>query len=262
MGWGWKGKTVLQRNIYHRSLSEDMLRFLRFVESKGYPLGCRDWYTVRFLKNHGFQNVMMTGCPAWYDLERIADLTAKKVSLQKEDLKICVSDAAFRHNIGRMRSLVIHLRNKYPSARIRMVFHSACQGNKKDLIQQEFLDKYTLEYSDISGSAEGFELYDSCDLHIGFRVHAHIYCLSRGGISILVNEDARGNGVNDALGLANISLLPRELSVLNNDDLLCRQVDDYIDFIEDTECLQYMNACANMRHYFGEMQKWLKRLAE
>src|SRR5699024_8576119 len=38
-----------------------------------------------------------------------------------------------------------------------------------------------------------------CDLHIGYRVHAHIYFLSKRLPSILLHEDGRGNGVSEAL---------------------------------------------------------------
>lgn len=42
-------------------------------------------------------------------------------------------------------------------------------------------------------------------MHIGFRVHAHIYNLSRRNCSVLIEEDGRGAGVNQALGLCPIT---------------------------------------------------------
>jgi len=66
------------------------------------------------------------------------------------------------------------------------------------------LCKGGINYCDISYSHEGMEIYDTCDLHIGFRVHAHIYNLSHRHRSLLIEEDNRGAGVNDALGLPRI----------------------------------------------------------
>ena len=42
--------------------------------------------------------------------------------------------------------------------------------------------------------------YDKVDLHVGFRVHAHLYMLSMRKPSILLIEDGRGYGVFYSLG--------------------------------------------------------------
>lgn len=41
-----------------------------------------------------------------------------------------------------------------------------------------FFEKIGVKMIDISKSVDGLRIYDDCDLHIGFRVHAHIYNLS------------------------------------------------------------------------------------
>lgn len=60
--------------------------------------------------------------------------------------------------------------------------------------------------TDISGSADGFLIYDNCDLHVGFRVHAHIYNLSKRNKTLLLNEDFRGFAVNETLGFYQIDI--------------------------------------------------------
>jgi hypothetical protein len=57
------------------------------------------------------------------------------------------------------------------------------------------------ETVDITGAAEGFEVYDRAGLHIGYRVHAHLYSLSRAVPSYLVAEDSRGRGVHETVGM-------------------------------------------------------------
>jgi hypothetical protein len=44
------------------------------------------------------------------------------------------------------------------------------------------------------------ELYDEADLHVGFRVHAHLYMNSISKPSVLLNEDGRGKAVGLVLG--------------------------------------------------------------
>lgn len=262
MGWGWKGKSILEKELYRMSLSEQMKNFLGFVESQGLPLGCRDWYTLRFLKNQGINNVMMTGCPAWYDLDCVEDLHVNKGNIEKDDMNICISDAAFKFNKILMKPLIVFLREKYPTASMQLVFHRGITGEDMYLIEPEFLKQYRLTYRDISGSAEGFAVYDDCDLHIGFRVHAHIYNLSRGNVSVLLNEDARGNGVNAALGIMNINLKVTRSLISRNEEFLVKTVDDYLQYIVETNYLQYDNACSNIRFYYRTMQEYLKGLEE
>lgn len=265
LGWGWKGRAATEKYLYHLSFSEQTRMFLRFIESGGAPFGCRDWYTARFLKNQGFHHTIMTGCPAWYDLDCIDHLKINKVwKSENASPFICISDPAYELNIPVMKFLVIHLRENHPNARIQMVFHRGLK-NRDLLLQHDFLEKYNVTYTDISGNAEGFQQYDKCHLHIGFRVHAHIYSLSRGNISVLLNEDARGTGVNDALGIQNICLKPYNRVFHRKIDheeinLLMKTVDDYLQYISDTDCLQYKNACTNIRFYYSIMQNFIKDL--
>lgn len=94
---------------------------------------------------------------------------------------------------------------------------------------------------------DGFKEYDSCDLHIRFRVHAHIYNLSHGNTTLLINEDARGSGVNDALGIANINI-GRNLS---------RDIIEQIHFLKSDNGGQYVESCMRIRRYFKEMQNYI-----
>lgn len=264
MGWGWKGKDISDQSIYKQRLSESMIRFVKNAENfGGGGLGCRDWYTVRFLKNLGFHKYSMTGCPAWYDLDVLEGLHVDKKQIKSDVSNICISDAAFISHKWMLAPLAVHLRRKYPKAKIQLIFHRGIKDRGKALRNPLFWEKYQLGYKDISGSAEGFSVYDACDLHIGFRVHAHIYSLSRGKISVLINEDARGNGVNEALGIQNICLplqgkLSGKVLPRKNMQVLLKAVDDYLDYLCDTDYLQYENACMNIRHYYENMREFVQ----
>ena len=45
-----------------------------------------------------------------------------------------------------------------------------------------------------------FRVFDEAGCHVGYRVHAHLYCLSHATPSYLVAEDSRGLGVHETLG--------------------------------------------------------------
>jgi polysaccharide pyruvyl transferase WcaK-like protein len=64
---------------------------------------------------------------------------------------------------------------------------------------------------DVSGDLAKIGFYERCDLHVGYRVHAHIHFLSRRNPSILLHEDGRGRGVDEALGLPGIPAWSRTL---------------------------------------------------
>jgi polysaccharide pyruvyl transferase WcaK-like protein len=48
------------------------------------------------------------------------------------------------------------------------------------------------------------DFYRECDLHVGYRVHAQIDFLSYRHPSVLLNEDGRGEGLSQSLGLKGI----------------------------------------------------------
>lgn len=261
MGWGWKGKNY-PKAVYHNTISDPMTTFLKFVEKYEIPLGCRDWYTLDYLYSNNIHNTIMTGCPAWYDLNYIDTLRLNTRSITDDDFNICISDPALTPNKSLMLPLIIFLREKYPQANIQIILHRGTTPGDKPYINQAFLEKNNLSFKDISGSTEGFQVYNNCSLHIGFRVHAHIYNLSRGNVSVLINEDMRGNGVNDALGIRNINLNSyKKYFYFNIADLL-QTLNDYLNFIENSQYLQYINACKNIQFYYNIMVNYLNKLGE
>ena len=66
------------------------------------------------------------------------------------------------------------------------------------------MESINISCEDVGGDLSGIIKYKSIDLHVGYRVHAHIDCLSRRRTSFLIHEDGRGAGVDDALGVPGI----------------------------------------------------------
>lgn len=153
----------------------------------------------------------MTGCTAWYDVSRI-DMFECNIHSFNEVKKVYLSDPALIQNFRQICGLIDLLKNKNKDIKIVMVFHrgiTADENTNKQTAkaQQKLIGQLKakgVEYRDISYSAEGFKIYNDCDLHIGYRVHAHLYNMSVRKASILIQEDSRGDGANEALGLPSL----------------------------------------------------------
>ena len=99
-------------------------------------------------------------------------------------------------------------KNNAGDANVEVVFHHSItkNDNKGNLSAAhksfiKWLTKNNIGYVDISGSAENLiEYYQDCDLHIGYRVHAHIFMSSISKPSILLNEDGHGIALRDVIG--------------------------------------------------------------
>ena len=252
MGWGWKGADCSDVEVYRgKAFSPAMQQFIHHISRQSTHIGCRDWYTVNMLKEAGITNTIMTGCPAWYRLDLIENLHLKKRGiLSNPKPVIMISDPAFPENMDYMRALLETVHKAYPQAHIKILLHRGSRNIIDGLTKKLKQIRFHYEIDAISGSSEGFKQYESCDLHIGFRVHAHIYNLSMGTPSILINEDARGSGVNDALGIRNVSI----------NKYLDKQLYDYFDYLEATDLYQYERACDAIKFYYAAMQKYIGEL--
>lgn len=271
VGVGWYGKNTLDWTLYEDYKFGNKMKSLINRMHESYQISCRDWYTYRLLKKFGFNNTMMTGCPAWYDLSCVENDDLRN-NINVPYKKIVVSDPGYIMNMNLAFDIVYHLYNKFKKAEIHFVFH---RGIKQDESTSEkrannnltLLSKLAnlhVHIHDISYGFDGFSIYDDCDLHVGFRVHAHIYNLSKRNISILIEEDARGAGVNEALGLIGIKpysyiLDKNEFKVnLDNNVYVIRELDDYLDSFISSSYIQIRNSFRMMKEYFNIMIEHIK----
>lgn len=224
----------------------------------------------------------MTGCPAWYDIEKIYKRLASVGLINK----IIISDPADIMAFGNQSlELVRFMRKKFPNAEIEYVFH---RGTKKDQytnlkiagcikLMTEKLSEMNIPYHDIAFGYEGFSIYDNCDLHIGHRVHAHIYTLSQRRQSILLEEDSRGAGVNEALGLWGIKayyykpssnasvitkVINKAVSITRPNKYALNSVNDYINYIVETKGDIFNVAFGIMEHHYEKMIEHISLLKD
>ncbi|WP_416147676.1 polysaccharide pyruvyl transferase family protein [Salipaludibacillus sp. HK11] len=204
LGAGWKGipgdRTT--EKLYEFTVSAKEMLDKMNETSAG--MSCRDHQTERTLYNNGYKNVTMTGCPVWYDLDSIG----KKFIAPKEIKRIVYTPAQSEFFSVQSIQILEFLKSKYRDSEIIVSFHRGIgevdqytpkSDAENTLKIADAAKRIGVEVVDVSSDASRLSFYDECDLHIGYRVHAHIYFLSKRLPSILIHEDGRGNGVSDAL---------------------------------------------------------------
>lgn len=279
LGGGWYGDNGSSYAVHHYKFEPLTKCFLNKIYASGFGFSCRDLHTVNVLKNEGFSDVLMTGCPAWYDLENIdkTELRSKGNRIRK----IAVSDPAKIYNIEGSIYVVQYLKRRFPHAEIVYVFHRGiiCDKYTSDKASRELqkisnqLKKLGVYVEDISYSVDGFKIYDNCDLHIGYRVHAHIYNLSIRSRSILIEEDGRGSGVNKTLGLPSIKAYSDKQMIENKyikkiyvktpyyrNENIVNELDTYLDILEKTDYQYLKNAFRLQNKYFKQMIDYIRKL--
>ena len=280
LGGGWYGSNCDIEEVWKYKFSETTKKLLqRAVRDTG-KLGCRDYYAMRVLISNDINDAVMTGCPAWYDIDKIG----KRLDKMPEIRKIAVSDPAdVVHNGEQSIRICEFLKRKYPGAEFKYLFH---RGTKVD----RYTDSDTVAridgmktrlmamgftVYDIASGYKGFHLYDDCDLHVGHRVHAHIYKLSERRASILIEEDARGAGVNEPLGLWGIKAYSRKKGMNSSffvkaynkvfdynreNPYVTHELDSVLSELSTTGLVDLNQAFARMEFYFLRMQEHLKGL--
>ena len=204
-GLGWKGK--LDENPADFTFSDQGLSFVQQVHSNfsGFS-SARDPFTVSMLNANGVSNVEMTGCPAWYNEPTFNNDFAW--SGQPKNVLVSVPAA----KTDQLDALMDFVRERFPKSNRTLLFQAGL--NPTAAQSDPALRKWLLRTAAV-GALKGFRvvsttgsldrflnLLDSNDVHLGYRVHAHIGTLARRKPSVLIAEDSRGLGQMSALGSA------------------------------------------------------------
>ena len=280
MGCGWYGDTNSPGEVWNYKFSGSSRLLLDRVAYDSKCFGCRDYYAVRVLQANGYKNSLMTGCPAWYDLEKLHE----RLSPHRQIRTIGISDPVdLKHFGSQSLSICNYLRKRYPEAEIHYLFHRGMKADqytsKETALAIERmaseLTALSINIHDISYSSDGFSIYNSCDMHVGHRVHAHIYNLSQRNISVLVEEDSRGAGVNEALGLWSIKAYTRKKertsSILAKaynkvfdyttaNPYVTNDLEAYLNNLEISDYLIMNQAFAHMESYYANMYEYTRSI--
>ncbi len=201
-GLGWKGPAKGSPDTFR--FKPDAVDFIRAIHGRIEVSSARDPLTVEVLARQGVSNVLMTGCPAWYDLS-----TFENPYAFKDEVRTLVLSMPPALQPGTF-DLMVWLGRRFPKARRVLSFHHGLLPSntpKGREVARQFV-RFSASammrgwrVAGLAGSLSKLEtLYGSADLHVGYRVHAHLFCLSRRISSILICEDSRGVGQAKAFG--------------------------------------------------------------
>lgn len=209
IGIGWKSPFADEAARRTFRFEPSSQRLLERIEHDGLPGTSRDAPSLDIARRAGLTHQRMGGCPAWYALDHM------DAPFRSPDrvARLAVSPGALhmRHRgfARQARDVLALMTTRYPDAERIAAFHHpldvAPNLERRHMDAQRALagEARRLGYrvEELSGSAEAMEsLYAGVDLHVGYRVHAHILRASLRGPSVLIAEDSRGFGAAQALG--------------------------------------------------------------
>jgi hypothetical protein len=214
MGVGWKSLSGNWGDSQTYQLSEQTLKLLKRIERDGLISSVRDYHTLNALRHNGLSTVLMTGCPATYDFDYFGKAITKPVKFNSVSFSLGVSFLESKEMERQMKLTIKKLKDFFiESKRFNVVFHHSTKSefltthnSKKSHLtgHQRFilwLETEGIDFVDISGSAENLiNHYSTTDLHIGYRVHAHIFMNSISKPSLLIAEDGRGKALDKVFG--------------------------------------------------------------
>jgi hypothetical protein len=253
MGLGWKSHLGDTPEAFE--FIPEAKQFITAIHDDIKYSSVRDDLTLSVIENQGIDNVLMTGCPAWYDLTYIE----QDFNIPDTVQQINFSTGARYHN--ELAAILAMLNKRYPKAKKVMTFHHGlwAQMNKNGLYQIfHFLKmigvglRYGYSIVDLSKDIEKMAVYDAPNaVHIGYRVHAHLYCLSHRHPSFLINEDVRGAGQAKSLGMA--QLMAKDNGLLSD---LKKELDQF----DNNGKAQFAAIKSKMDKTYKVMQKFLKSI--
>jgi hypothetical protein len=214
MGIGWKSARGEWEDTYTYPLAPDTLRLLDRIRDSGSLSSVRDFHTLNVLGARGYDNYLMTGCPAYYDLPSIGARVPPLDTIRKVAFSLGVSFVRSASMERLMKEQVLLMKEHFKDSRFEVVFHHSLDpdkflrvyaGSKRHNVRHnafaKWLEGHGIPYVDIAGSAENLiAYYESVDLHVGYRVHAHIFMASQSKLSVLITEDGRGKATRDVIG--------------------------------------------------------------
>lgn len=212
MGIGWQSAKGRWKDTYRYPLTATTISLLDRIRSDGLPASVRDYHTLNALRFHGYDDFLMTGCPAYYDLSCLNQEFRFPDKLRKVAFSLGVSFINSASMERQMKEQVLSLKQRFNTIEFEVVFHhsldrktySKVYDKRRHNIRHnkfaDWLSSRQIDFVDISGSAENLiDYYGGVDLHVGYRVHAHIFMNSIKKPSLLISEDGRAKGAHSII---------------------------------------------------------------
>lgn len=252
MGLGWSGQNP--ENMQEFTFTPEALSFIRDIHARIAYSSCRDLLTQQLLGKFSIQNVLMTGCPVWYQLDKIGE----KYQPKPID-KIVITTGASQRLVTQTLKLIKLVRSHFDKATIYLTYHRGILPGKETPPRKGLAyatiallaRKFNVIVRDVSGSLDKIDFYADCDLHVGYRVHAHLLFLANRKPSLLINEDGRGIGMGMSLKLPLYNM---------NDELLLKRIDEQLVSYKQENFEQFNATFTIIDDTFNVMKKFLESI--
>lgn len=145
----------------------------------------RDYLTQTICRRLGLRNARFSGDIAFFN-----GSSEPRFDVNRAIRRIAVSDP-HHHNIFKDSFCVVirGIKQLFPEAEIVVALHGVNPG------VEETAKELSVPFKRIYENREnGLDFYNDVDLHVGFRVHAHVSALGRRKLSYLIEQDGRGAG--------------------------------------------------------------------
>lgn len=200
LGWSGTGSGRPDRFFSRRSVEA-----LRAIHSSIGWSGVRDDLSLELLRSIRVGEVRRTGCVAWYELDSLGNPFRAP-----EGARRVVFTPPSKRRRGGLReaiSVMRKVRAEHAGTDRYCVFHRGFRAEFAAEVpsaerRATAIAAKALGYRvvDATHDPAAIDLYRDCDLHVGYRVHAHLCALSHRRPSLLVIEDGRGEGQAVTLG--------------------------------------------------------------
>ncbi|MCP3028414.1 polysaccharide pyruvyl transferase family protein [Halobacillus sp. A5] len=187
VGSGWGTYPGSLKQAKNQRLTKEEKAQLTAITGDNGSVSCRDFMTEVLLKNNGIPCYGTTGDCALFDTKSIG----RPLNIPKKIQSIAVSLPHNQHHWPACYQLALQLKREF-ACTVYLTFHGY-YGKLSSLIDPEW-DTNEVQIKDLSGGAEKLSFYQKVDVHIGFRLHGHIWFLRKRKPSLLIAEDGRGMG--------------------------------------------------------------------
>jgi hypothetical protein len=201
-GLGWKGDPGDDFDHHHYRFN---MRTRQLIETLGGAgrYSARDDLSVTVLSKNNVPQPVMSGCPVWYDLE-----TLNRWSDPPQAIKQVVFTPPQQEMFhDQSRRLLATLKDRYVDAHFIVAFqrgiaqdvHTSAAEARLLIDYERYARELGCEVRDVSYDTRHIDFYRDSDLHVGYRLHAHLVFLSYGRPSVILEEDGRARGAAESL---------------------------------------------------------------
>jgi hypothetical protein len=200
---GWSGQPTDAPDRF--AFDGPSLEALRRIHDRIGWSGVRDDVTRGIVESADVGRVRRTGCVAWYE---VSSLDQPLVRPQYPRRIVYTTAAGASRKDARDAAQILRLlRRRFPGAERWCVFHRGILPGGGTNAKESAMAMGTAALAktlgfrvlEASGDLSAIDFYRDADLHVGYRVHAHLMFLSHRRPSILINQDGRGVGQSVSL---------------------------------------------------------------